>query len=849
MRVFELAKILNVPSQQIIKDLKRYHVQAKTHMSSVDDKVVRKLLNLYEKRRIQAEKKAEELKKKKEEEERRKREEEEERRRREEEERKKREEEERKRREEEARRKREEEERRRKQEEEKRREIELRRRSSRLEELLQRRQIGGRPPAKKPTPPKEKKALPPRRGKEKFPRSKKEGVSPAPVLDTASPRGEKGFPRKKKPFKKRRDREDRERPGTGLKEGISKKRIRPTIFVAPPKSTKEIIPPLPQKPPVTKKEKKEIEAPKVVELRGEITVGEFAEKIGIPAATVITKLLELGEPMTINQMINPDLCELLAEEFGVQVKIVEESDETDVQEYIGEDDPAKLQPRPPVVTVMGHVDHGKTTLLDRIRKTDVVGQEFGGITQHIGAYFVQLPDGRGITFLDTPGHEAFTKMRARGAQVTDIVILVVAANDGVMPQTVEAINHARAARVPIIVAINKIDLPEADPMRVKNELMRYELIPEEFGGDTIFCEISAKQNIGIDHLLEMVLLQAEIMELKADPSRNAVGVIIESHLDPLRGPLATVLVKRGTLKPGDAFVAGTHYGKVRAMYDDYGRNVQKAPPSFPVEVIGFNGVPEVGETFVVVPNERTARRIAEVRKFRIRRRATMATAERRISLESLHEFIKEGAIKELKIILKADVQGSIEAISEYLQKLSTDEVRVSIIHKGVGRITESDVDLAVASNAIIIGFNTVPDARASSVAEQEKVEIRLYRIIYDLVEDVKKALEGLLEVKYKEIFRSRLTVKQVFRISKVGNVAGCLVEEGEINIKDKARLIRDGTVVYEGSIASLRRVKEDVSSVKAGTECGVKLANFDDIKEGDIIETYQLEEIKPTLDR
>jgi len=845
MRVFELAKILKVPSQQIIKDLRRYHVQAKTHMSSVDDKVVRKLLNLYEKRRIQAEKKARELKQKQEEEERRKREEEEERRRREEEERKKREEEERKRREEEERRRREEEKRKRLLEEEKRREKELMRRSSRLEELLQKRQIGGRPPTRKPTPAKEKRPPAGRRSKEKIPRGRKGVVTPTPIPETAVPRGEKGFPRKKRPFKKRREREGKERPGPGTKEGFAKKRIRPTIFVAAPKPTKEIVPPLPQKPPTARK--KEEEKPKVVELRGEITVGEFAEKIGVPAAKVITKLLELGEPMTINQMITPDLCELLAEEFGTQVKIIEESDETDVQEYIGEDDPTKLQPRPPVVTVMGHVDHGKTTLLDRIRKTDVVGQEFGGITQHIGAYYVQLPGGGGITFLDTPGHEAFTKMRARGAQVTDIVVLVVAANDGVMPQTVEAINHARAAGVPIIVAINKIDLPEAEPMRVKQELMKYELVPEEYGGDTIFCEISAKQNIGIDHLLEMILLQAEIMELRADPSRNAVGVIIESHLDPLRGPLATVLVKRGTLKPGDAFVTGIQFGKVRAMYDNYGRNIQKAHPSFPVEVVGFNGVPEVGETFVVVPNERTARRIAEVRKFRLRRRATMATADRRVSFESLHEFVKEGAIKELKIILKADVQGSIEAVSEYLERLSTEEVRVAIIHKGVGRITESDVDLAVASNAVIIGFNTVPDARAAALAEQEKVDIKLYRVIYDLLDDVRKALEGLLEVKYKEIFRSRLTVKQVFRISKVGNVAGCLVDEGEISIKDKARLIRDGTVVYEGSIASLRRVKEDVSAVKAGTECGVKLANFDDIKEGDIIETYQLEEIKPTL--
>lgn len=845
MRVFELAKILNVSSQQIIKDLRRYRVQADSHMASVDDKVVRKLLALYEKRRKEEEIKAAELKQKqaeeelrRKEEEQKRKEEEEQRRRAEEEERKRREEEERRLREEAERKQREEEERKRREEAEARRAKELEKSSSRLAEVLQKRQIESRP-SKSAIEEREKKAVGEKRKKPKRIRGKKEfEEEPVPVkLEEGKP-----FRRRKEVVKKRERFKDIEEK---FVEKTQRKQIRPTIFVAQPKTLEQVIPPLPQRTPIV--EKKVVEQPRVVELRGDVTVGEFAEKLGVSVADVIKKLMELGEVKTINQVLDPDLCELLAGEFGVNVKIIEESDESDIAEFLAEDPQDTLVPRPPVVTIMGHVDHGKTSLLDYIRHTEEAAQEFGGITQHIRACFVKTPNGS-ITFIDTPGHEAFTKMRARGAKVTDIVLLVVAADDGVMPQTIEAINHARAADVPIIVAINKVDLPNADVMRVKHELMKYELIPEEFGGSTIFVEVSARTGVGIPQLLEMILLQAEIMELKANPARPAVGAVIESHLDSERGPQGIVVVQRGTLRIGDVFVAGTQFGKVRAMLDDGGRTVEAAGPSFPVRIIGFDELPEAGEIFVVVPNERIARRIADARRSRRRRRAALTIGERALTLESIHEFFKEGKVKELRIILKADVQGTLEAISESLKKLVTTECKVNIIHQGVGKIHEADVDLAIASQAIIIGFNVVPDSNAKQLAEQKKVDIRLYRIIYELIDDVKKALVGLLEPKYREVFRGRALVKQVFKISAVGTVAGCLVEEGEVSIKDRVRLIRDGIVVFEGTMASLRRVKDDVSSVRAGTECGIRINNYDDIKVGDVIVTYQLEEIKPTLE-
>ncbi len=845
MRVFELAKILNVSSQQIIKDLRRYRVQADSHMASVDDKVVRKLLALYEKRRKEEEIKTAELKQKqaeeelrRKEEEQRRKEEEEQRRRAEEEERKRREEEERRLREEAERKQREEEERKRREEAEARRAKELEKSSSRLAEVLQKRQIESRPP-KSAIEEREKKGVSEKRKKPKRIRGKKEfDEEQVPVkLEEGKP-----FRRRKEIVKKRDRFKDTEEK---FVEKTQRKQIRPTIFVAQPKTLEQVIPPLPQRIPIV--EKKVIEQPRVVELRGDVTVGEFAEKLGVSVADVIKKLMELGEVKTINQVLDPDLYELLAGEFGVNVKIIEESDESDIAEFLAEDPQATLMPRPPVVTIMGHVDHGKTSLLDYIRNTEVAAHEFGGITQHIKACSVKTPNGN-ITFIDTPGHEAFTKMRARGANVTDIVMLVVAADDGVMPQTIEAINHARAADVPIIVAINKIDLPNADVMRVKHELMKYELVPEEFGGSTIFVEASARTGAGIPQLLEMILLQSEIMELKANPARPAVGTVIESNLDSERGPQGLVVVQRGTLKIGDVFVAGAQFGKVRAMLDELGRAVDTAGPSFPVRIIGFDELPEAGEIFVVVPNERIARRIAEARRNRRRRRAALATGERALTLESIHEFFKEGKVKELRIILKADVQGTLEAISESLKKLVTTECKVNIIHQGVGKLHEADVDLAIASQAIIIGFNVVPDSNAKQLAEQKKVDIRLYRIIYELIDDVKKALLGLLEPKYREIFRGRALIKQVFKISAVGTVAGCLVEEGEVSIKDKVRLIRDGTVVFEGTMASLRRVKDDVSSVRAGTECGIKINNYDDIKVGDVIVTYQLEELKPTLE-
>jgi len=494
---------------------------------------------------------------------------------------------------------------------------------------------------------------------------------------------------------------------------------------------------------------------------------------------------------------------------------------------------------------MGHVDHGKTTLLDNIRKTDVVGGEFGGITQHIGAYYVTAPNGN-IVFLDTPGHEAFTSMRARGASVTDIVVLVVAADDGVMPQTVEAINHAKAANVPILVAINKTDLPNANPDRVRQALLQYELVPEELGGQTIFVEISAKKGTGIDRLLEMILLQAEVLELKANPARDAIGRIIESHIDPLRGSVATVLVQNGTLHIGDIFLTGKQYGKVRAMNDEHLRLAYNAPPSRPVEIIGLTGAAEVGDLFLVLSEERAARNIAAIRSSR--RRAKHLRQTPMIALENLHEFVEQGKIKELNLIIKCDVQGSMEAILQSLNKISSPEVRINVIHAAVGGINDSDVNLAIASGAIIIGFNVRPEFTAGVLADREGVDVKIYRVIYELISDIKKALTGMLEPKYREVFKGRAEVRQIFRISKLGNIAGCLVAEGEILADARARVIRDNTTVYEGSIASLRRVKDDVKRVQAGVECGISLTNFNDIKENDVIEAYVLEEIPQVIE-
>lgn len=582
---------------------------------------------------------------------------------------------------------------------------------------------------------------------------------------------------------------------------------------------------------------------KILKLQEGTTVKEFAEIISVKLSDVIKKFMDLGYMPTINQPVDPDAALLVADSFGVKLELSPIEEDTVVVE--APEDISKLLLRPPVITIMGHVDHGKTSLLDAIRETKVTETEAGGITQRIGAYKANLK-GKDIVFLDTPGHEAFTAMRARGAKVTDIVVLVVAADDGVMPQTVEAINHAKAANVPIVVAINKIDKPEANPAKVRNALAEYGIVPEEWGGQNIFVEVSAKKRIGIEHLLEMILLQAEIMELKANPDKTARGTIIEAKLDKGRGPVATVLVQSGSLKIGDAFLAGIHTGKVRALIDDIGKRVTEAGPSTPVEVIGFSDVPSAGDVFIVVEDERKARQIAFARQQK--QRLVEMAKTKKLTLDELHAKIKEGVIKELNIIIKGDVQGSIEAIKEALENIAHPQVRVKVIHSSVGGINESDVMLASASNAIIIGFNVRPEPKASQIAEKEGIDIRLYNVIYEAIENVKKALEGLLEPTLKETIIGRAEVRQLFPISRLGTVAGCYVVDGSINrSSDGIRIIRDSIVIYESKIASLKRFKEDVKEVPAGYECGILVENFNDVKVGDILENYVIERIAAKL--
>jgi len=584
------------------------------------------------------------------------------------------------------------------------------------------------------------------------------------------------------------------------------------------------------------------ERKKAITMGEVITVKELSEKIGISVAEIIKNLMNLGVLATINQELDYETAALVASEFNIELekKATKSYEEILIDEDI-EDNPEDLVQRPPVVTVMGHVDHGKTSLLDAIRNTNVTQQEAGGITQHIGAYTVDV-DGKLITFLDTPGHEAFTTMRARGAQVTDIAVLVVAANDGVMPQTIEAINHAKEAKVPIIVAINKIDIPDANPERVKQELAEQGLIVEEWGGDTIAVEVSALKKQGIENLLDMILLVAEMQELKANPKRLAKGTIIEAELDKGRGPVATILVQNGTLHVGDSIVAGTAYGRVRAMMNYKGQRIKKAGPSIPVQVLGLSDVPEAGDTMYAVEDDKLAKQVAEERKEKLKEQQLKASSK--MSLDELFNKIKEGEVKELNIIVKADVQGSVEAVRQSLEKLSNDEVRVRVIHGAVGAITESDIMLASASNAIVVGFNVRPSAATSELAEKEGVDIRLYRVIYSAIEDIEAAMKGMLEPEYKEVVTGHAEVRAIFRVSGVGTVAGCYVTDGKINRNNSARLIRDGIVVFEGNISSLKRFKDDVREVASGYECGLGLQNYNDIKEGDVIETFTIEEIK-----
>ncbi len=659
-------------------------------------------------------------------------------------------------------------------------------------------------------------------------RKKGRKVKEAPAPVEISKPGKKGAPgtKKKELFQKAELAEKRERVfEPGLRPGKGRKKEK---YRAPEGKRTEITVPKAIK--------------RIIKISETITVGELAKRMGTKANDLIRALMKMGMMVTINHPLDVDTATLLATDFGYEIENV--AIDLDLMLEASPDTPESMVKRPPVVTIMGHVDHGKTSLLDAIREANVIAGEAGGITQHIGAYDVEL-NGRKITFLDTPGHEAFTAMRARGAKVTDIVILVVAADDGVMPQTREAVNHSKAAGVPIIVAINKIDKPDAKPERVKQELMELGLVSEQWGGDTIFVEVSAKKRINLPELLEMVLLQADVLDLKANPDKPARGTIIEAKLDRGRGPVATVLVQEGTIKGGDYFVAGVHYGRVRAMQNDRGEKVLSAGPAMPVEVIGFTGVPDAGDVFVSMADEKQAKEIATHRMQKIRE--TELAKSSKLSLEQLYEKIQKGEVKDLNVIVKGDVQGSVEAVSESLRKLTTEAIRLNVIHASVGAITETDVNLATASNAIILGFNVRPEVKAHAMAEKEGVDLRLYNIIYDAVDDIKKAMEGLLEPTLKEKHLGRAEVREVFSVPKVGNVAGCYVQDGKMVRNAKVRLLRDNVVIYEGKMSSLRRFKEDAKEVASGYECGIGLENYNDIKTGDIIEAFEIEKVAATL--
>jgi translation initiation factor IF-2 len=570
-----------------------------------------------------------------------------------------------------------------------------------------------------------------------------------------------------------------------------------------------------------------------------VTVKELSEKMNRKAKDIITKLLGKGILSTINQPLDTQRATELCREFGFEAQVVSYEEEARL-EQAEESKPGDLKPRHPVVTIMGHVDHGKTSLLDTIRESNIVAREAGGITQHIGAYHIRRKN-RGITFIDTPGHEAFTLMRARGARATDIVVLVVAADDGVMPQTLEAIDHARAAGVPLVVAINKIDKPNANADRVKKQLSDRGLLVEDWGGDVVSVPVSAKQKTGIDEMLEMILLVADMADLKTDPTGHAAGTVLESRLDKARGPVATILVQRGTLKVGDPFIAGAVHGKVRAMFDDTGHRVREAGPSIPVEVLGLEGVPRAGDLFQVLGEEWRVRQIGAFRQQKLRQEAMARTS--RLTLDHLHQQISEGIVKELPLVVKADVQGSVEALTKTLLDLPSDRVKTRVIHAGSGAITETDILLASASNAIVIGYNVRPERGAQELAEKEKVDIRLHSVIYDITNEIKSAMMGLLEPEAKEVYLGRAEVRQTFKVPKVGVIAGCMVSDGRMLRGADARLLRDNVVVNTTKVSSLKRFKEDASEVKAGYECGIGLANFNDIKNGDVIELFRIEKV------
>ena len=610
---------------------------------------------------------------------------------------------------------------------------------------------------------------------------------------------------------------------------------------APPAPVVEEAPPAPEPEPAPAPVPP---AHDVIRVTRGATAKELAEKLGLDPMQVMKKLLDVGEMVTITQSLSDEALELVAGELGYAIEVIapDEDEEPDTDSDV---DPARLRPRPPVVTVMGHVDHGKTLLLDAIRKTDVVSSEAGGITQHIGAYQVHQGENE-ITFIDTPGHAAFTAMRARGAQVTDVAVLVVAADDGVMPQTVEAIDHARAAKVPIVVAVNKIDKPESDPMRVRQQLADTGIQTSEWGGDHEFVDVSAKSGAGLDKLLETILLVSELADLKADPEATPRGVTIEAHLDKGRGPVATVLIRQGTLRAGDALVSGTAFGRVRAMLDEHGQPVEEAGPGKPIVILGWGHVPEAGDEVRVVGDEKEARRIAGEREARLRA-ADMVRARPAATLQALVAAAGEGEAADLNIVLKADAQGGLEALADALEKLSGDEVRVNILHRSVGAVAESDVNLAMASGAVVLGFNVRPDVNARQMAEREGVDIRVYRVIYEAVDDIKSALSGMLTPGEEEVELGRAEVRETFKVPKLGVIAGSYVTDGTVTRGARVRLVRDGAIVYDGKVESLRRFKDDVREVQQGFECGIGLEDFQDIKEGDILEVYEIREVARSL--
>jgi translation initiation factor IF-2 len=675
--------------------------------------------------------------------------------------------------------------------------------------------------------------------KEQVKKKEKPAASKKKEAAAKTTRAKKEHPPTPKAEVKKKPKEEPTRPESGPKARPGKPSARrPRPQKTPPRHRggRRGQPPVekPAKPrePSTKPMKKKLRIP------AGISVRDFAQKVGKTPSAIIAILMSMGEMITINQSISEDAMLLVAEELGMEIEVKTKAIEEAV---ILEDEPESLQPRAPVVTVMGHVDHGKTSLLDAIRETAVTDKEMGGITQHIGASVVEF-EGKEISFIDTPGHESFTALRARGAQVTDIAVLVVAADDGVMPQTIEAIDHARAAEVPIMVAVNKIDKPEADLTRVRQQLTEFNLLPEEWGGETIFVDVSATEGTNLDHLLEMILLLAEMNDYRANPTAPASGNIIEARLDKGRGPVATLIVKRGTLKRGDPLVAGGTYGKVRALLNDKGQVVQEAGPSTPVEILGLNMVPQAGDEFMVVEDEKKARAIADSRITRQRAEEDKQVV-RSLSLEDLFKQIQEGEVQEFNLIIKGDTQGSVEAVKDSVDKMKVGDISINVIATGVGAITENDIMLARASGAVVIGFNVRPDPKARDTAVNEKIDIRTYRVIYQLLEELEAALVGMLKPEYEEVQTGLLEVKEVFRVPRLGAVAGVLVKEGEISRKSQVRLLRDGSIIYEGAVASLRRFKDDVRSVSAGYECGVGLEDFQDIKEGDAIEVIEMREI------